>query len=117
MSAVQTVLSNPLTRTSARRLGTKPNSAEATSRARGPWLIGKGHRLAVPRLEEVPHHHSSFGSDAAAAQFGVDPQPFLTLLDIRAGSVKPRDVQPDSLFAGYIGQIHIVLDAVDKMEK
>jgi hypothetical protein len=54
---------------------------------------------------------------AAAAQFGIDPQPFLTLLDIRAGNVKPRDVEPDTLFAGYLGQIHIVLDAVDKMEK
>jgi hypothetical protein len=54
---------------------------------------------------------------AAQAQFGIDAQPFLTLLDIRAGGVKPRDVQPDELFAGYLGQIHIVLDAVDRMEK
>ena len=54
---------------------------------------------------------------AAQSAFGIDPQPFLTLLDVREGTLNPRDVQPSPLFAEYLGQINIVLDAVDRMEK
>ncbi len=69
MSAVQRVLSDPLPRTAARSLRTQPKSAEASGGACAPWLIARGQSLAVPRLEKVPLHQSSFGSDAAAAQF------------------------------------------------
>jgi hypothetical protein len=54
---------------------------------------------------------------AAQTQFGIDPQPFLTLLDVREGKLKPRDLQPLPLFGEYLSQIHVVLDAVDRMEK
>jgi len=54
---------------------------------------------------------------AAQEAFGIDPQPFLKLLDVREGIAKPSDLEPEPLFSEYIKQIHIVLDAVDRMEK
>lgn len=49
--------------------------------------------------------------------FGVDPEPFLALLDLREGQRKPRDVDPVPLFARYMEQIQIVVDVVDRLEK
>ena len=70
MSAVQRVLSDPLPRTAARTLRTRPKATGAPGGACASWLIAKGQSLTVPRLEKVPLHQRSFGSDAAAAQFG-----------------------------------------------
>ena len=50
-------------------------------------------------------------------KFGIDASPFLTLLDVREEKVKTRDLQPISLFREYLNQIHVVVDAVDRMEK
>lgn len=50
-------------------------------------------------------------------KFGIDASPFLTLLDVREDKVKTRDLQPISLFREYLNQIHVVVDAVDRMEK
>lgn len=50
-------------------------------------------------------------------KFGIDASPFLTLLDVREEKVKPRDLQPISLFREYLKQINVVVDAVDRMEK
>jgi hypothetical protein len=50
-------------------------------------------------------------------RFGVDPTPFLTLLDFREEKLKPRDVDPIALFREYLKQVQVVVDAVDRMEK
>ena len=55
--------------------------------------------------------------DQAAARFGIEPSPFGTLLDLREKKIKGRDVQPARLFDEYLGQIQVVVDAVDRLEK
>jgi hypothetical protein len=49
--------------------------------------------------------------------FGINPAPFNTLLDVREGRIKPKTVQPGPVFAEYLKQIEVVVDAVDRMEK
>jgi hypothetical protein len=44
---------------------------EGAGRTRAPWLIGRGCSLDVPRLDDLPLRHSSFGSDASAARFAA----------------------------------------------
>ncbi len=55
--------------------------------------------------------------EQAKDAFSLDPEPFITLLDLREGQRKPRDVDPLPLFARYMEQIQIVVDAVDRLEK
>lgn len=55
--------------------------------------------------------------EQARDAFSLDPEPFITLLDMREGQRKPRDVDPLPLFARYMEQIQIVVDAVDRLEK
>lgn len=54
---------------------------------------------------------------AAAEAFAVDPRPFNTVLDIREDRIKPKAVEPGPLFAQYLKQIEVVVDAVDRMER
>jgi len=55
--------------------------------------------------------------EQAREVFGIDPVPFLKLLDLRDQVVKPRDVDPVPLLEQYLKQISVVIDAVDAMEK
>jgi hypothetical protein len=54
---------------------------------------------------------------AAQQAFGIDPAPFNTLLDLREDSIKPKAVESGPLFARYLKEIELVVDAVDRMEK
>lgn len=54
---------------------------------------------------------------AAKEKFGIDERPFNVLLDLRDGTGKARDIKPVELFGDYLRQVHVVLDAVDRMEK
>lgn len=55
--------------------------------------------------------------EEAQAAFGLDAGPFLTLLDLREGKRKPKDVDAVSLFESYLKQIHVAVDFVDRMER
>ena len=55
--------------------------------------------------------------EAAREKFGIDAQPFFTLLDLREEKVKARDLQPAPLFREYLKQVQAVVDAVDQMHK
>lgn len=55
--------------------------------------------------------------ESAREHFGIDPAPFLTLLDIREERVKPREMQPERLLGIYLRGIEKVIDAVDRLEK
>lgn len=55
--------------------------------------------------------------EQAREQFGLDAAPFLSLLDLREGKIKPRSLQAAPLFAEYLRQIQVVVDAVDRLEK
>ena len=83
MSAVPANLSDSVTRTATEHVSAKPVHDHDTIRACSPWLIAPGHSLKIPRLDQVPIHHCSFGSDAAAARFAS------VLLEI--GIAKPSD--------------------------
>ena len=55
--------------------------------------------------------------EEAREVFGIDAAPFLALLDVREEKIKPRAVEPRSLFEAYLKQIHLVVDAVDGLQK
>ena len=52
-----------------------------------------------------------------AERFGLNPQSFYTLLDLREGRVKARDLDATSLFATYLEAIGVLVDAVDKLDR
>jgi len=53
---------------------------------------------------------------SAEEAFGIDPNPFYQLLDLREEKAKPKGVEPEPLLAGYMRQIEKVIGAVDRME-
>jgi hypothetical protein len=55
---------------------------------------------------------------AAGRRFGAAPEPFETLLGLREGKKKPKEV-PDAtaLFTSYLQQIEVVVRAVDEIAK
>ena len=54
---------------------------------------------------------------ACVGQFGIDPAPFYTLLDLREGVKKARDLEPVALLAAYMKQIESLTGAVDRLAK
>jgi hypothetical protein len=55
--------------------------------------------------------------EVAAAQFGIDPAPFRTLLSLREERATAKDIEPEPLLATYLIEIGKVIDAVDRLEK
>lgn len=53
----------------------------------------------------------------SAERFGLNPQPFERLLDVREGRVKPREAEPVGLLTPYLEGIGRVIEAVDILEK
>ncbi len=53
----------------------------------------------------------------ASGHFGFDAAPFMQLLDLRDGKIKPRELEPVPLLDSYMRQIQIVINAVDRLEK
>ena len=53
----------------------------------------------------------------AKQAFGIDPQPFDQLLDVREERIQPKELEPMPLLASYLKQISVVIDAVDRLEK
>lgn len=53
--------------------------------------------------------------EAAGNRFGIDPGPFLALINLREGRVKAKELQPSPLFREYLKQIQTVVNAVDRM--
>jgi len=51
----------------------------------------------------------------AQEQLGIDPAPFLTLLDLREQKRKAKDVEPEGLLAAYLKEIGRVIDRVDAL--
>ncbi len=51
---------------------------------------------------------------ALAAHISFDPQVFLTVQELKAGHLRPRDVAARELAENYFGTIEQVIDAVDR---
>ena len=73
------------------------------------------HALALDGAE-APHRKRDV-IEAARQRFGFDAAPFETLLALREERLKPRDVDPAGLLAGYLQGIGAVIDAVDRLDK
>ena len=73
------------------------------------------HALALHGME-APHRKREV-FETAQRRFGFDGGPFEKLLDIREERVKPRDVEPAPLLAGYLDGIGAVIQAVDRLDK
>jgi len=50
-------------------------------------------------------------------RFGMNAQPFYTLLDLREGRAKARGLNAPALFATYLEAIGVLVDAVDKLDR
>jgi len=55
--------------------------------------------------------------ELARQRFGIDPAPFLALLDLREERAKGKDADPVKLLGEYLKEIGKVIDAVDVLEK
>ena len=53
----------------------------------------------------------------AQEKFGLEPAPFLKVLELREGKIKPRALDPRALFADYLRAIEVVVGVVDRLEK
>ena len=53
----------------------------------------------------------------AADRFGVDATPFVSLLDLRDGRVKPKHLEPEQVYSNYLSQIGRVVEHVDRLKK
>lgn len=75
-------------------------------------------RHALRLAGDAPHFGKHEVIEAARDRFGVNAQPFDTLLRLRENKLKPKDVANSvELFASYLKEIRIVVDAVDGMER
>jgi hypothetical protein len=52
----------------------------------------------------------------AQSAFGLDPAPFLKLLEIREGG-RARDLDPEAVLPAYLAGVSAVIEAVDRLEK
>ena len=73
------------------------------------------HALRLAGAPAPMHKREAIG--ACAGQFGIDPAPFYTLLDLREGVKKARDLDPPTLLAAYMKQIEALTGAVDRLAK
>ncbi len=66
--------------------------------------------------EDAPFPKREIAEQARAA-FGIDPAPFLALLDLRDGRRKPKELDAEALLGQYLREISGVIDVVDRLEK
>lgn len=73
------------------------------------------HVLKLAGLECPADRRGVLGS--AGQAFGFEPLAFYTLLDLREGKRKPRDVEAVPLLEQYLREIEAVITAVDRLER
>jgi predicted nucleotidyltransferase len=71
------------------------------------------HALRLARAEAPAGRTETL--EACAARFGLDPAAFYTLLDLRAGKLKPKQVEPERLFDDYLAALNTLIEAVDQI--
>jgi hypothetical protein len=73
------------------------------------------HALALHGVEVAARKREIV--ERAAEHFALDSRPFLQLLDLREERCAPRDVDPWSLLAPYLGALGKAIDAVARLPK
>jgi hypothetical protein len=79
------------------------------------FLVLFRHALALGGVAAGPRKREIV--TAAQAAFGIEPGPFLTLLEVREERIKAHDVNAEELLPAYLEGIAAVIDAVDRMER
>lgn len=74
-------------------------------------------RHALVLHGEEPPAHKSETIEGVHARFGVEPEAFRKILEIRNNKIKPRDVEPVALLDAYLEGVAVVIDAVDRLDK
>jgi hypothetical protein len=75
-----------------------------------------GHHALHLSGEDAPWGKRDIAT-RCAERFGLNPLSFYTLLDLREGRVKARDLDTAALFATYLEAIGALVDAVDKLDR
>jgi hypothetical protein len=96
-------------------LGDKDLLAELLAESLSTFCVLFRHALLLHGVEASFRKREIV--EQAAKRFGIDPAPFLSLLDLREKKIKARQTQPNSLFESYLKGIQAVITAVDLMEK
>jgi hypothetical protein len=73
------------------------------------------HALILHGIDAPPSKRSVL--ERAGEVFRLDPKPFLQLLDAREDQTKLKSLDASQLFASYLRELSIVVDAVDRIEK
>jgi hypothetical protein len=55
--------------------------------------------------------------ELAGGHLGIDPAPFLALIDVREKKLKPGQIRPDAMLGQVLEQIGKIIDAVDRLAK
>ncbi len=55
--------------------------------------------------------------ERAQEAFGIDPQPFLKLLDVREDRIKPGELDPVPLLVSYLQGISLVIAAMERLKE
>lgn len=66
--------------------------------------------------EAIASHAKRDVFAAAQAKLSVDAGPFYTLLDLREGLKRPKDIEPRALFGRYLAGIVAMASAVDRLD-
>jgi hypothetical protein len=73
------------------------------------------HALLLRGVEVEPKKRAII--EQARQTFGIDPSPFIQLLDVREKKTALKNLEPAPLFAGYLRELSSVVDAVDRIDK
>jgi hypothetical protein len=74
-------------------------------------------RHAMMLAGDAPQFGKRAIIDAAAIRFGIEPGPFIALLDFRESKARPKQLQPEKLFGQYLKQIERLVESVDRMQR
>lgn len=73
------------------------------------------HALLLHNVEAQPKKRAIL--EKCRETFGIDPAPFLQMLDAREEKVSLRKLDAESLLGSYLRECSIVIDAVDRLNK
>jgi hypothetical protein len=73
------------------------------------------HALILHEVDAAAQKRETIAQ--AVHHFGIDPAPFVTLLDLREQKLKAKEVAPERLLGAYMKEIEKLIERVDILEK
>ena len=71
-------------------------------------------RNALIALGQIAPSNRREVADAVEKVFAADMSSLRSILDVREGKVRERDVDPHALFTGYLSSLSLIVDKVDR---